>query len=235
MVEDRLQMLVQARRALIFDLFHTLTSLESTGTARPRTADILGVPWDRWYEQLADTANERFIGKLQDPFDITRKLAHAIDPGIPEQKIREATVYRLERFKGALIGVPEATERTLVSLKTMGKKLGLVSNADVVEAAGWDDSPIAPLFDCVVFSCRVGYVKPQLEIFELCLRDLEVSPGNCIFVGDGGSHELEGARGAGLTTVMITGHIKSVFPDKIEARRPHADFVIEHLDQLVAP
>ena len=212
MNKTNLRAVVEARQAVLFDLFHTLTSLGNTGTARPRTADILGVPPDLWFKQMVDTADDRYVGKIKDPVEITRRLAWAIDPAVPEQRIREATAYRLDRFKGALAGVPEVTERTLVALKTMGKKIGLISNADVVEASGWDESPIASLFDSVVFSCNVGYAKPQREIFDLALREMELDPDECLFVGDGGSHELEGARGAGLTTVMITGHIRKLVP-----------------------
>lgn len=232
---NRLRDIVKAKKALIFDLFHTLTSLESTGTARPRTADILGVPWDRWYQQLADTADDRFVGKIRDPLEITRRLAHAIDPTVGEDRIREATAYRIDRFKGALVNIPAVTEQTLVALRVMGKKIGLVSNADVVETAGWSDSPIATLFDSVIFSCEVGHVKPQREIYDLALAQLGLGAEACLFVGDGGSRELEGARNAGLATVMVTGHIKRIYPEKIAERRTHADFVIDSLGELVAP
>jgi putative hydrolase of the HAD superfamily len=52
-------------------------------------------------------------------------------------------------------------------------------------------------------------------------------------VGDGGSDELKGARDLGMTTVMMTGVIKEMWPERIEPRLPFADFVIEKLDELV--
>jgi putative hydrolase of the HAD superfamily len=225
--------LVAGRKAVIFDLFYTLTALDSAGPARPKTPEILGVPRDLWTQQLVDTADDRFAGKFRDPLEITRKLAHAIDPTISEGRIREATAYRLERFRGALANVPEASERALKELRGRGKKIGLISNADVVEMAGWSESPLAHLFDSTIFSCEVGCFKPQREIYELSLRELELAPGQCLFVGDGGSHELLGARMTGLTTVMITGHIVRVIPEKIAERREHADFVIETLEELL--
>lgn len=234
MSPSSLREVVRERKGLIFDLFHTLTSLESTGAARPRTADILGVPWDRWYQQLADTADDRYAGRLTDPVEITRRLARAIDPGVSEVRIREATAYRIERFKGALVNIPPVTEQTLIALRVMGKRLCLVSNADVVETAGWSESPIAAFFDGVIFSCEVGYVKPQPEIYDLALSQLGLGPDACLFVGDGGSRELEGARSAGLTTVMITGHIRKIYPERVAERARHADFVIDGLDELVA-
>jgi putative hydrolase of the HAD superfamily len=225
--------LVAGRKAVIFDLFFTLTALDSAGPARPKTFEILGVPRDLWTEQLVKTADDRFAGKYRDPLEITRRLAHAIDPSIPEDRLRKATDYRLERFKGALTCVPGVSLATLSELSRRGKKTGLVSNADVVEMAGWSESPLAGLFDSTVFSCEVGLVKPQREIYELSLCQLGLGAAECLFVGDGGSHELEGAREVGLTTVMITGHIRQVIPEKIPERRRHADFEIETLKELL--
>ena len=65
------------------------------------------------------------------------------------------------------------------------------------------------------------------------MEQLGVRPQQCLFVGDGGSHELEGARNLGITTVMITGIIKENWPDRIDVRRPYADYVIERLNALV--
>ena len=42
--------LFKNRKAVIFDLFHTLTSFESTG--RPGTADILGINREIWNKQF---------------------------------------------------------------------------------------------------------------------------------------------------------------------------------------
>ena len=58
-------------------------------------------------------------------------------------------------------------------------------------------------------------------------------PDECLFVGDGGSNELEGAHACGITTVMITGIVKKLWPDTIERKKIHADFVIENLSELL--
>ena len=88
-------------------------------------------------------------------------------------------------------------------------------------------------FDSVVFSCNVGCVKPEPRIYEICMKELDVEPSQCLFVGDGGSRELEDARNLGITTVMITRVISEIWPDKIDERKKYADFVIERLNELV--
>jgi putative hydrolase of the HAD superfamily len=84
----------------------------------------------------------------------------------------------------------------------------------------------------VTFSYQVGSVKPEPEIYRLALNSLNVSPEDSIFVGDGGSNELFGAKNVGFTTVMTTEIIGQLWPDKIQERRKHTDYVIDHFDLL---
>ena len=43
--------------------------------------------------------------------------------------------------------------------------------------------------------------KPDICIYEEALKRLGIDPGDCIFVGDGGSNELVGARKAGMKAI----------------------------------
>ena len=47
-------------------------------------------------------------------------------------------------------------------------------------------------------------LKPDPRIYQQVLQALGVSPEDTIFVGDGGSNELAGARRAGLTALWAT-------------------------------
>ncbi len=122
---------------------------------------------------------------------------------------------------------------SLECLKSRGKRIGLISNADVTEVAAWSQSKVAHLFDSTIFSCVAGCVKPEKEIYELSLSELGVSAAESAFVGDGGSNELDGAKAVGMTVVMIAGVIRELWPDRIAERRKHADFLIERLRELI--
>jgi len=137
-------------------------------------------------------------------------MAHAINPEIPSDLIHRAAQNRIQGFRGALLQISSSTRQILQKIKATGKKIGLLSNADVSEMAGWAESPIAMLFDSVVFSCEVGYIKPEKEIYDISLRQLSVEPRKAVFVGDGGSRELEGAKEMGMTTVFISGLIREL-------------------------
>jgi putative hydrolase of the HAD superfamily len=219
---------------VLFDLFHTLMAVElSPARVGPGTWEILGVDQAAWHEQLMEHSRERLAGEVRDPVEIIRRMAHALDPGIPMETIRQAAAGRSGRFAQALLHPPAATCGALAALKAAGKRLALVSNADVTEVAGWPQSPLAAWFDAVVFSCDVGCVKPEPEIYRLAMRRLGMSVDQCVFVGDGGCHELEGARAIGLTTVMMCGILRAIWPEKIAGRLPYADATIESLDGLL--
>jgi putative hydrolase of the HAD superfamily len=232
-MQDRLTELVRLRRAVIFDLFHTLVQVQPEGSERLTTADILGIERAEWSRILWEDTHDRLVGIDRDPHSIVRRIAHRVDPEISEELIDRAVASRLERFACALRDVPAASLRGLDRLKRAGKKIGLVSNADVTEIAAWSDSPLAPYFDSTIFSCDVGKKKPDAAIYRLSLNQLAVGADEAIFVGDGGSHELEGAKAVGLTTVLITGIIKRVYPDLVAERRACADFEIDDPGELL--
>jgi len=219
--------------AVIFDLFHTLTSLESVIAPGKGTSTILGLTRETWNEQLLQHSQERLRGRLTDPFMVIKKMAHEVDPEIKDATIRRAFKVRCKRFRYALENIDPDVIKTLVQIKRLGMKLGLVSNADVMEIAAWPDSPLKKYFDQAIFSSDVGFIKPEKEIFEICLKKLDARPVCVLYAGDGGSDELKTAKGMGMTTVLVTHIIKSIWPERIAARRQYADHEIEQVSEIL--
>ncbi len=217
--------LIENKKAVFFDLFDTLVSV---GWVKeyPDTALSLGIDREAWNRLLLDQSPERLSGQMTDPVEIMRSLAHTFNPGIPMSLIREVTATRIRRFERALEIVPRETIEQLTRLRSLGIKIGLISNADVAETTGWPGSPLAQLFDTVVFSCEVGHVKPDPAIYHIGLKRLGVEACEALFVGDGGSSEHKGAREAGLTPVLYTGITKDTWPQRIEQCRNQVDHVI---------
>ena len=99
--------IVGANRAIVFDLFHTLTSVESSwGGGLLSTSETLGVNREAWNEQLLVRSWDRLVGVKTGPFAIIAEMAHAIDPAIPEEQIRAATENRIARFAAAVTDIP---------------------------------------------------------------------------------------------------------------------------------
>lgn len=70
---------IKSKRALLFDLFHTLTALESSWSNGPMTHQLLGVSKEAWNEQLQEKSRSRLAGQIKEPISIIRTMAHAID------------------------------------------------------------------------------------------------------------------------------------------------------------
>ena len=64
------------------------------------------------------------------------------------------------------------------------------------------------------------------EIFLKCMEGLGVRAGECLYIGDGGSHELEEADIMGMTALQARWYIKEV---------PELDIRKEKFEQLETP
>jgi putative hydrolase of the HAD superfamily len=84
-----------------------------------------------------------------------------------------------------------------------GPKLGLVSNAGPAVPPAFRRSAPAALFDATVFSCENKVAKPDQRIFRYACELLSVRPGDCVYVGDGGDEELQGAQRIGMMPLLL--------------------------------
>ena len=82
-------------------------------------------------------------------------------------------------------------------------KLGILSN-NVKEWVTYknDHFKIDEPFDAVVYSCDVGKVKPEKEIFELILQKLGTKAEETIFI-DNHDRNIEAAQQIGMQTVLF--------------------------------
>jgi len=91
----------------------------------------------------------------------------------------------------------------LEALRGLGLGLGVLSNfgphlREVLQNLG-----LMPFFDFVVVSAEVGLAKPDPRIFELVVDQAGVPRQRILYVGDHVGDDVEGARGAGLSAVLI--------------------------------
>ena len=91
----------------------------------------------------------------------------------------------------------------LEALAARGLKLGIVSN--------WDHR-LRPLlrglrldryFEVMVISCEVGAVKPARAVFRRAAARLGLPPGAILHVGDSPAMDCQGARAAGMQSVLL--------------------------------
>jgi putative hydrolase of the HAD superfamily len=122
-----------------------------------------------------------------------------------EAQIKQASKMRWDWAKSLMKPRKQAVE-VLSSLKSQKHKIGLLSDCSIEIPPLWKELPLECLVDAAVFSCSAGMKKPDPRIYRMVTDQLKVEPGDCLYVGDGSSHELTGASQAGLHPVLIQIH-----------------------------
>ncbi len=108
--------------------------------------------------------------------------------------------------------MPEEVPGALERMRTAGYRLAVLSNTesnlrDRIAAAG-----IEPFFETLVISAEVGSEKPDRKIFDEALHRMAVQPERAVHVGDFYSIDVIGARGVGITPVMLDA--RDLSPDR---------------------
>ncbi len=213
--------------AVLLDLFHTLVVLRPGGDLGPPVHEALGVDRDAWRAAFFADQAGRLLGGISDPVEALRVVVRDVDPDVPEERIRKAARDRARRLEDALVHVDAGVLDALARLRSAGIRCVLVSNAGSDEILAWPRSPLAPLMDAVVFSCDVGIAKPDAGIYLHALEAAGADAARCLFAGDGGSDELRGARAVGLRTVLVSGHARRLWPERLAQARSHADHEVD--------
>ena len=188
-------------KAVFFDLFFTLIYPYYSFENEYDIIDISSSEWESYAENTI-LYDERARGKIRNEREIINRIVNIMPYKVTEEQKRKILLKREERMKRALLSIDDQVLEILGRVRKKGIKIGLISNADIIDIKYWNDSPLSALFDSVIFSCDVGIVKPEIEIYQLAMKRLNVKPEESIFIGDGGSNELFGARRAGMKTIF---------------------------------
>jgi len=100
------------------------------------------------------------------------------------------------------IADPEAAA-ALGRVKAAGLVAGVISNSNGSVRSILETLGLARHLDFVIDSSLVGVEKPDRRIFEMGLAQAGVGPDEAVYVGDLYSVDVLGARGAGITAVLL--------------------------------
>ena len=229
---ERLRKGTKMIQAVCFDMFDTLADahrqLEHT------ESDILGITPGEWGTAMWEEAlcRDRGLGLVKTVGEMIDRACENLPFPVSQEKRKAVEAARRERLRLAVTEIDDQIADTIRQLKETGLKIGLISNADVCDRLCWDQSPVFPFFDDSIFSCDAGMLKPDPEIYLLSLSHLGVNPPDALFVGDGGSRELEGAKTVGMRTVCTEYLVRHPAGER-KAILKSADYTIRQFRELL--
>lgn len=224
-------------RAVIFDLWGTLVD-EGRTTWIPtaqQMAATLGVSSEALTRAWADTRLARSSGQLPTITANVEAIAGLLNIAPSRALLEQATEAHRAYVRAHCVLRPDALE-TFQRLHTRGLPLGLITNCGPEEPAIVEAGPLGPLLTFGAFSFRVGLLKPDLRIFQLCAAKLGVPPQDCLYVADGDSNEFTGATAAGLRPLLIRMDYSIADSFRFTAAQwpgPRISFLSEVLDHLL--
>jgi putative hydrolase of the HAD superfamily len=193
---------METHSAVIFDLFGTLVPPYRHHHVLTEMAAVLGVDSGRFISAFVlETREERETGKVTLAENL-RNICDSLGHAATRAQIADAVNVRRRFTQAALVPRCDALQ-ILADLKAMGLRVGLITDCCEAVADLWDATSLAPHIDAAILSVRVGVRKPEQRIYDLVCEALSVEPPACLYVGDGGSHELTGAARAGMDAVLL--------------------------------
>ena len=189
-------------KAVIFDLFETLiTEWGHEKYTKKKISEDLGLDLELFNRYWEENEQGRYQGKVSFE-DSIRYVCMRCGVTLLPETLARVTGKRMAT-KAACFDFIDPDIIVLVKeLKARGLRLGMLSNCSSEEVTAIRQSQLCAFFDALVLSYEAGLSKPDPLIYSRVLAELHVTAAECLFVGDGGSNELEGARRAGMAAVQ---------------------------------
>ncbi|MZQ86343.1 HAD-IA family hydrolase [Paenibacillus sp. 5J-6] len=207
-------------KAIYFDLFETLISEYENGQRKaPRSTHIVeryGIEANRFDNEWRLRQEKRMNGTYPDFPSVLREIFGTMGHDMNDEIIEALHQERIAAKFKAFDNMDQAILSTLDQIKQMGIKIGLISNCTPEEVTAWEASPLSTYFDDAIFSYQVKLAKPNPMIYQLACERIGVSPAESLFIGDGGSNELNGAAKAGMMAYQATWFVPANISERIK-------------------
>ncbi|MCE2512728.1 MAG: HAD family hydrolase [Acidimicrobiia bacterium] len=230
--------LMGARGAFVFDLFHTLVDPEHfrlPGFRRvAAVAEACGVDLDRFGAFWSATYVERETTPIDLVALVERFCETKREPLTADERASVDEI--LGRCQDEALRAPKPRIVELVAKLARRRPIGVLSNCHEREVRCWAESPLARHVAVFGRSCDIGAMKPDLRPYRWMAKQLGIEPGESVYVGNGSSDELAGARRAGFGYIVHCNVFDRsnglVEPQEQLRRAGQADTTVDTVDEL---
>ena len=166
-------------------------------------AKLLRVDSTAFRALMRETFDARSVGGFGDAGTTLIRLCEMLGTSLDRDTLHAALELRLAIERR--LATPRAESISVLrALRQRGISIGLISDCGPETPAIWATHPLAEMIARPVFSCDAGFRKPHVDLYRSAAMGLGLGPEDCIYVGDGGSRELTGARTAGMHAVRLS-------------------------------
>ena len=213
--------------AVIFDLDGTLIdSIDIYFTIVENALKRLNLPAISRNQILAAAESEEFKWELVLPQDVLSRKEEIIDEAwaVINEIAPQMFADNLELIQGA--------ERIVENLSSSGLKIGLVTSTQrqylETKMQPLKNAGVDTLFEAIITSDDVEKRKPAPDPLITCAQQLDMKPGNCVYVGDT-TTDIKAGKAAGMRTIaVLTGFDEY---QALETEMP--DAIIENVQKLL--
>lgn len=190
-------------KAVIFDLFGTLaTSLDPENTL----IKGLNLPFSYGYVEKF-TCGRKFVDREHYISTLVKNFR------LEDSESSRNKVDRLLNISAESVKIKNDAKEILALFRDKGYKIGLISNIATPDYDIIRRLNLQKYFDTIIYSYEVGLVKPDSEIYLLCLKNLNISPSRVLMIGDSLENDVIGAKKVGINSIWISnGDLKSGIP-----------------------
>jgi len=195
---------------VLLDSFGTLVGMDPPGPhlrAELRRLSGVDVGETRAAEAFATEIDHYLAHHLEgrdpDSLDGLRdRCAEVLREALGHDELDQATV-RSAMLSSLRFTPYEDSAPALRELRGMGLRLVVCSNWDCSLREVLREAGLLELVDGVVSSSQVGVDKPDPAVFDAALETAGVTAEEALHVGDSRRADIEGARAAGITAVLV--------------------------------
>ncbi len=203
-----------ALRAVGFDLDGTLFDHRTSARAG----------FDRFYQELgiavSDSARSAWFAEEEKQFERWRSGEISfqeqrrerlrtvlpplgIEPPSDDRGLDSLFDLYLREYRIAWQLFPDSIE-LLEVVRRLGYRIGLLTNgSEQQQLDKLRQTDLIGEFDVVCTSERLGVQKPDPRAFRALAAELGVAPSECLFIGDNPSQDAQGARSAGMPSLLV--------------------------------
>ncbi len=207
-----------AIKAVIFDLFNTLVKC---GNPEGRMIKEFNLQLDYYeVERISNSVNEHS----------EEKYAQILlqEFGLPLSKQNLNKMLKVFEIEKGFLELFSDSIPVLEELKKQGLKVGLISNSLPFLMPKLEEPKFQNLmhkFDVVILSEKIGIVKPNPKIFQMCIKKLKVKPFEALMVGDSLRNDFQGAEKTGMNALLLDRANEKDFSKKISSLNEIMNFL----------